>query len=58
MYSQVTIVNNTALYACKLVREWILNVLTMKRKKKWESCEVMEVLTNPIVVIVSQYVYL
>ena len=50
MYSQVTIVNNTALYACKLVREWIL--------REWESYEVMEVLTNPIVVIVSQYVYL
>lgn len=39
----------------KFVREFILNVLT---KKRGGLCEVMNVLTNFIVVVTSQYIHI
>ena len=41
-YSIVTMVNNTVLYICKLLREQILKVLIV-RKKNVLLCEVMNV---------------
>lgn len=45
----VTIFNNAILYALKFLREEILNVLATKN-------EVIEVLTNPIALIILQYI--
>ena len=41
-------------YTSKLVRDKILNVLTTK--KKWQLCEVMEMLANILVVIILQHI--
>ena len=47
------ILNNTVLDIWNFLREQILNVLSIY---KWQLYDVMEVLTNPIVVIISHYV--
>ena len=54
MYSMVAIFNNNILCTCKLLREEILNVLTIHTHTHTQLCEVMEVLTNLIVIINSQ----
>ena len=56
MYSMVAIFNNNILCTCKLLREEILNVLTIHTHTHTHTqlCEVMEVLTNLIVIINSQ----
>ena len=48
----VTIVDNTVLYTCNLLGQWISNVLTTHAKKKY-LCEIIEVLSNLIVDIIS-----
>lgn len=56
MYNMVPRVNNTVLYTWNLLRDLILNVLTMKIKRY--LYEVMDVLINLIVIIISQlYIY-
>lgn len=52
-----TIANNAVLYTCNLLRQKILSVLTItKKKKKMELYEMMDVLTNYIVVIISHHI--
>lgn len=43
MHNIVTRVNNTVLHTWKLVREYISNVLTIKKKKDTELCGIMEI---------------
>ena len=51
--STVSLVNNTAFYTWKLLREQIFSVLTTEHKR-W-LYDVMEVLTNTVAVIISQH---
>lgn len=54
MDSIVVIVNNCVLYTPKLLKDYILNVLSIEKKK---LCDVMEMLANTIVVVVTlQYI--
>ena len=48
----VSIVNNV-LQTYKLLREWLLKVLSTKENS---NCEMIDVVTNIIVVIISQYI--
>ena len=57
MYSMVMIVNNTVLYAWKLLREYISNVLTTKKNGNYVMCYrqmviMMKVLAKATVVII------
>lgn len=55
VYSMVTIINNTVLYTWKLLWK-ILIVLTITAATTWQLCEVKNVLTNPTVVNIPQYI--
>ena len=55
MYSMVTTFITTTLYTCKLLGKQILNILTTLTKRK--LYEVMEVLANPLVAILLQYIF-
>lgn len=35
LYSMVTLVNNTVLHICKLLKEQLLKVLTRRKKNEW-----------------------
>ena len=54
MYTMVTIVNNTVLYTWKLLKELIVNVLITRTKR--QLCDMMEVLSNTVLVIILQYI--
>lgn len=54
MYTMVTIVNNIVLYTWKLLKELIVNVLITKTKR--QLCDMMEVLSNTVLVIILQYI--
>ena len=59
MYNIMTAVNKTVLYIWKLLREQILNVLTIKNNNNNGcNCLVMDVLTNLILAIICNvYTY-
>ena len=54
MYNMVVIANNPVLYTWELLREYILNVLTIKKQR--QLCDGVEFLAVAIVVMKNQYI--
>lgn len=53
MHRVVIIVNNNVLHSWKLLRQYILNVLTTKKKY---LCDTMEVLAEDVVLIILHHI--
>lgn len=53
--SKVIMVNNIIISTCKSLRNYIVNVLNTK--KKWQLCELMEVLANATLLIILYVIW-
>lgn len=52
MHSLVTVVDSNVVCTCKLLR---VDIKSSHHRKGWQLCNVIEVLTNAMVVIILQY---